>query len=275
MDETESTDDTQVYLRQLEDMETGQEGSITFVAEVDPAIPEKTELEVMGSIKGYLDDGTSDDEPAGEDNRVSVESRSRIVVTVENFRTYIPGVLKPAVKLQEVKEPEPAGQPDLFIESISLEPNTRDMQAGDPVEMTVVVKNQGTEAASSFWVDMYINPDEPPANAGKLWYDTCTVRPCLGIAWLVEELQPGETIELTSTEDSFNNDFTSWWGWFASGTTDVYVYADCWRGKDGSSSDGGAVEESDEENNRIHISGLSVTGENPAVPSLMNTFPPR
>ena len=50
--------------------------------------------------------------------------------------------------------------------------------------------------------------------------------------------------------------FTVWPGFFASGTTDLYIYADSWNPGVAS----GAVIESNEGNNRAHLGGLTVIG---------------
>jgi hypothetical protein len=134
-----------------------------------------------------------------------------------------------------------------------------------------VVKNQGTLGTDPFWVDLYINPNPIPYTAGTPWPETCTLEPCYGIAWLVAGLEPGESITLTSTPDSYYADFTYWMGWFAQGTTDVYVYADSWS-QVGSY---GAIAEMHEDNNSAEIHGLSVTGGGGGTYASTPGFPKR
>ncbi len=50
-----------------------------------------------------------------------------------------------------------------------------------------------------------------------------------------------------------------WPGWFAQGTTDLYVYVDSWNAGVAY----GAVDEADETNNRAEIHNIGVTGPNP------------
>lgn len=59
-----------------------------------------------------------------------------------------------------------------------------------------------------------------------------------------------------------------WPGWLAIGTSDLYLYVDSYD----LAAPSGAADESDENNNRAELHGLTVTGVNPAqVDSLQNT----
>jgi hypothetical protein len=86
-------------------------------------------------------------------------------------------------------------------------------------------------------------------------------------------LQPGESIVLTATPDSFNAAYTRWEGWFAAGTTDLYLYVDSWNRETGT----GAVDEgANEDNNRFHLGGLEVAeGDTPPTLSSSPEIPPR
>jgi hypothetical protein len=159
---------------------------------------------------------------------------------------------------------------------VRLSPDQTSFAAGEPVTITVGVTNQGSGTSTQgFWVDLYLNPDPVPdlSTIPLRWDETCTLSPCQGIAWQVSEpLAAGETITLTSTVDSMDIEYSRWAGWFAAGTTDLYVYVDSW------STDGtnGAVLETDESNNRAELRGLQVTGENPATLSGLDApLPPR
>jgi hypothetical protein len=81
---------------------------------------------------------------------------------------------------------------------------------------------------------------------------------------VTEPLGPGESITLTSTPDSFDVERSRWGGWFAAGTTDLYVYVDAW----GGDAEQGLIEEADETNNRAELRGLEVTGDNPSTRTL-------
>lgn len=153
-----------------------------------------------------------------------------------------------------------AGEPDLVISALSLSPNKRSFAAGEPVTIDVTVTNQGTAAAGAFWLDLYINPSTPPTTSGILWHKVCGMHPCYGIAWLVPGLALGASITLTTSASSFSSEHTIWPGYFASGTTDLYVYVDSWR----ANATSGAVAESNENNNRNELPRLNVTGANPA-----------
>jgi len=92
------------------------------------------------------------------------------------------------------------------------------------------------------------------------WYDICGMTPCYGLAWHVSGgLAPGQSVTLTSTPDSYAVDYSIWPGSFASGTSDLYLYADSWNPWVSS----GAVLESDETNNLAegHITVTGLGGE--------------
>jgi hypothetical protein len=70
----------------------------------------------------------------------------------------------------------------------------------------------------------------------------------------------------------YKPNYSYWPGWFARGTSDLYVYADNWN----LNNVPGAVDEMNETNNRADIHGLLVTGPNPpflATPA--SAIPPR
>ncbi len=147
-----------------------------------------------------------------------------------------------------------------FVGEISLSPAKTNFNAGESVEITVVLKNTGAVdedelinvSVDPIWVDLYINPSETPAKPNTGWAEVCAMDPCYGITWYVEQPpRPGQEIELKSTSSSYNAEFTNWPGSFASGTSDLYLYVDSWnRSADGSEqNDNGAVSETNETNN--------------------------
>jgi uncharacterized repeat protein (TIGR01451 family) len=153
-----------------------------------------------------------------------------------------------------------AGTPDLVVTSISLVPSKSAFAAGEPVEVRVTVTNQGSAAAGSFWVDLYINPSSSPTAADQLWNTRCGLTPCFGMAWqVVGGLAPGQSITLSSL--SLPAGYSIWPGYFAAGTSDLYAYADSYNPGVAA----GAAAESNEANNRGELHGLSVTGPNPAL----------
>jgi uncharacterized repeat protein (TIGR01451 family) len=161
---------------------------------------------------------------------------------------------------------KPACLPDLVAE-LRLSPDKRDFAAGEPVQVEVVVTNQGFTAASPFWVDLYINPSEVPQSPNKLWDLYCTLTPCFGLSWRVDTyLQAGQSIVLTAEDRE--REFSLWDGWFAAGTTDLYVYVDSWACEDWNNNictPTGAMVELNEENNTDAIHNLEVTGPNPTL----------
>ncbi len=159
-----------------------------------------------------------------------------------------------------MKEP----MPDL-VGSFSLSPDKSDYSAGEAVVVTAVVTNAGTVAAGPFWVDFYINPSRPPT-VNDPWNNVCGMSPCYGIAWYVSGgLAPGASATLRSNcsdaakyphEPCYGSQYSVWHGYFASGTSDLYLYVDSWNRTDPS----GGVEESNESNNLSERHGLTVTG---------------
>jgi hypothetical protein len=84
--------------------------------------------------------------------------------------------------------------------------------------------------------------------------------PCFGMAWgVVDGLAPGQSITLSSQR--LPAGYSSWPGWFAAGTSDLYVYADSYNPGVAI----GAAAESDETNNRAELHGLNVAGPNPEL----------
>lgn len=178
---------------------------------------------------------------------------------VSLYAAYLPLILKPLPP-----------QPDL-VGSFSLTPPTTVFTAGQPVTITVIVTNQGGVFATPFWVDFYINPSTPPTGPNVPWNEVCALNPCFGLAWYVAGgLAPGQRITLTSVASSYETAYSNWRGWFANGSSDLYVFVDSWNRPVGT----GAVVESNETNNRAELHGLSVTGPNPPYPR-NSDIPPR
>ncbi|NJO84732.1 MAG: cadherin-like domain-containing protein, partial [Blastochloris sp.] len=137
----------------------------------------------------------------------------------------------PVVPIPTPTTPPVVIQPDL-VAAIAFNPEKRGFAAGEGVVINVQITNQGNAPTTSrFWVDLFINPLVPPSAAGEgsLWQNTCTLDPCFGITWAVNQtLQPGESVVLSSVPGSYASDYSRWPGWFASGTNAVYLYVDSW-----------------------------------------------
>lgn len=113
-------------------------------------------------------------------------------------------------------------------------------------------------------MDFYLNPDPVPTGPGLLWNEACGLFPCYGLTWQVPAgLAPGESVTLTSTPDSYDVERSLWTGYFAPGTSDLYLFVDSWN----PGSPVGAVLELDETNNRSERHGLVISGDvgHPAV----------
>jgi uncharacterized repeat protein (TIGR01451 family) len=111
--------------------------------------------------------------------------------------------------------------PNLVVENLVVEPASP--RPGEPVLVTVTVRNVGTVSAGPFWVDLYLDPDQPPA-PGVPWNEVSDE----GVAWRVPGLAPGETAVLRS--DQGTPGYTFWRGTFAA-TPDphiLYAVVDSW-----------------------------------------------
>jgi hypothetical protein len=158
--------------------------------------------------------------------------------------------------------------PDL-VGSFSLTPDKASFTAGEPVLVTAIVTNVGPAAAGPFWVDFYVNPSQVPG-VNDPWNEVCGMSPCYGIAWYVSGgLAPGQSVSLTS--NSYAGDYSIWPGYFASGTSDLYLYVDSWNRP----ASAGGVLESDETNNLAERHGLTVTGLAGDLSSSPANLPPR
>lgn len=162
--------------------------------------------------------------------------------------------------------PEPT-QPDLVVTSFTLSPDKKTFAAGESVAINVVVQNQGKSASAPFWVDLYIDPTNPPTPGANTPWDRVSK---YGITWGVETkigstgLGAGESVTLSTNPANYDSRFTIWPGYFRSGTTNLYVYADSWT-PTVPEGQVGAIKESDETNNIKSILGLQVTGTNPQM----------
>jgi large repetitive protein len=193
-----------------------------------------------------------------------------VEVRVENDRTgtdklYLPMIFGVPGNSGPAEPPETPA--DLVVTRFEVSPSAP--AADQPVLITVEVKNQGDEIATSFWIDLYINPNRAPTTAGKPWETTCTLDPCYGIAWYVPGgLQPGQSIVITSTPESYFADNTIWPGSFAPGTRNLYVYVDSWN----TNNPNGAIAESNETNNRAEIL-LATTSSVSETPNALSEAP--
>jgi hypothetical protein len=156
--------------------------------------------------------------------------------------------------------------PDLVVESLSLQPSKNIFVAGEPVVIRVVIANRGESRSAPAWVDLYINPAVAPGRVNTRWNDVCAMQPCFGLAWAVPSLAPSEQITLTSEVGNYAAGYSVWPGWFAAGTQDLYVFVDSWN----ATTTTGAVRESNENNNILHLPGLTVQGQNPPAPARLN-----
>jgi len=139
--------------------------------------------------------------------------------------------------------------PDLVIASLEIFPPKP--EPGEPVLFRVKVRNQGTEAADGFWVQLYLDPSvEPYVNLIASQVGT-------GIFWYVETLAPGEEITLSSANPYPL--YSNYSGNLASGMHKVYVLADAYHTEGAN----GLVHESSESNNLYGPVTINTAGSSP------------
>ncbi|MCC6189132.1 MAG: tandem-95 repeat protein [Anaerolineales bacterium] len=220
----------------------GRAVTITFDVVITEPIPVGTnQVSNQAQVAGSDFAPVLSDDP---DTTAANDPTVTVLAPPENFSLYLPLV---AYNYGTV--------PDL-VGSFSLSPGQTAFGAGQPVTITVAITNAGAAPAHGFWVDFYLNPSSPPSQGNQPWDSVCGLSPCYGLAWKVDDtLNPGESLTLTSTAGSYWAANTLWPGYFAGGTTDLYLYVDSFSNP---SSPAGAVLELNETNNRAELHGLSV-----------------
>ena len=152
--------------------------------------------------------------------------------------------------------------PDLIpmaIKTIPLSP----IEQGNAAIIQVVINNQGSQTATDFWVDLYINPIRGPKPQDAWQYLCANPWPnanCLGAAWHVTQLLlPGQSLTLTTQTQITDSAYSHWLGYFnVAGQHSLYVQVDSF-GDDG---DKGNIDERDEQNNVLGPIGLLITERN-------------
>ena len=126
-------------------------------------------------------------------------------------------------------------RPDLVIEQVTVDP-------GDPAAVQVIIANVGQRPASDFWVDLYLDPAQPPTG-NQPWPELCEF---YGAAWQVESLDAGERLVLTIGGAYYSESYSQWPEVaYPTGDHTVWAYVDS-LGADVH----GWVNETDESNNR-------------------------
>jgi len=139
----------------------------------------------------------------------------QVVVQPPEHRIYLPLMLNNHIGV------------NLLVESIAVAPASP--APDQAVVITVTIRNVGSSAASSpFWVDLYLDPSEPPS-VGTRWDQICDE----GVAWEVPALGAGQSLALRSDQGAPS--YTYWSGQFEA-TPDphqLYAVVDIWPGPDG------------------------------------------
>src|SRR5262249_45412482 len=188
----------------------GKSVTITFDVTINSSLPSSvTQVVNQGSISGSNFATLLTDDP---DTAAPADPTITPLDVITTFRVYLPIVAQ-------------TNAPDLVVTGISLIPNKTTFAAGEPVEVRGAGENQGSASARPLRVGLYITPSSPPTAANQVWNNRCGLTPCFGMAWQVtSELAPGQSVTLSS--QSLPAGYSNWRGYFAAGTSDVYVYAD-------------------------------------------------
>lgn len=191
-----------------------------------------------------------------------------VTLTITVTSGPVPG--PPTLFLPIVANADPAPTPsfvDVVVSDIRLTPDKTVFAAGEAVEVAVTITNQGAQPTSLFWIDMHVNPSQPPG-VNLVWDQNCGLFPCQGLAWrIAQPLAPGESLTLTSNpaDPLIDTNASIWYGFFFNGTTELAVFADSWNPgvPTGALTEGEDSNAPGEQNNTLRLSGLSVTGVNP------------
>jgi uncharacterized repeat protein (TIGR01451 family) len=214
----------------------GSAVTVIFAVTVDSNVPQGTPIENTA----YVSD------PVNQQPTPLFCAVTTVAREARTYRIYLPLVTRSQ------------GQqlPDLTVTAITVTPPNP--VAGQPVDLAVTIKNQGTLATSGcFWTDLYINPIRPP----KL-NDTWDQISSEGLTWYVCNIGIGESITLRINDSHFRSDYSRFSGTFAAPITyTLYAQVDNWN----SATSYGGVYESNEQNNVygpqvVPVSGAAVTG---------------
>jgi uncharacterized repeat protein (TIGR01451 family) len=215
----------------------GSAVSVTFAATVNSDVPQGTPIENTA----YVSD------PVNQQSTPLFCAVTTVAREARTYRIYLPLVTRNQGGPQ---------LPDLAVTAITVTPPNP--VAGQPVDLAVTIKNQGTLATSGcFWTDLYINPSRRPQ-----YNDTWDQISSEGLTWYVCNVGIGESITLRINDSHFRSDYSRFSGTFAAPITyTLYAQVDNWN----SATSYGGVYESNEQNNVygpqvVPVSGAAVTG---------------
>jgi uncharacterized repeat protein (TIGR01451 family) len=132
------------------------------------------------------------------------ENNNQARVNHRRYQTYLPVLMKNYSYV---------GAPDLTVESIEVRPES----------VRIVIKNVGfLPSTTSFWVDLYINPNTVPNGPNQEWWKLGSQ----GHVWgVTTAIQPNESLTLTLNDGYYNSNLSSVTGPVPPGTP-IYVQVD-------------------------------------------------
>ena len=106
--------------------------------------------------------------------------------------------------------------PDLVVQAVEINGS----------DLSIVIENQGLRPVQdSFWVDLIVNPQQPPSQPN----DTAGSLGALGLVWGVDEpdlsIEPGARLTLTVNGEYYIDGLSTFSGEISTGTP-IYVHVD-------------------------------------------------
>jgi hypothetical protein len=101
-----------------------------------------------------------------------------------------------------VKNYPPLPTMDLVVDLIEVVPASP--TTSQEVVIYVTIRNTGTLAVSSFWVDLYLSTERIVPQVNQPWIEVAP----LGVAWIVPTLGPGESLTLSNLQPDNYSDPT-------------------------------------------------------------------
>ncbi|MBN1873941.1 MAG: DUF11 domain-containing protein [Anaerolineae bacterium] len=158
-------------------LHAGQRYTLTVMARVNPDVAQGTILTNTALVTQQSALG-SDITPENNQIQTTTSVKWRTVYLPLTMRNYISG-------------------PDLVVDTITV---ITDADTGDR-QIEVTIRNQGSQSVTTtFWVDLYLNPDPPPTAVNQVWQDVSEHGATWGITSNALPIAPGTALRLRTGE---------------------------------------------------------------------------